>query len=61
MQVSGLALSESARIGGAWRVFRSLTMKQLFSGLTATYAKVVPSAAISVLVRDAILGKLKKR
>ena len=39
---------------------RNLTYRQLFSGLTATYLKVVPAAAISLLVRDAVLGRLKK-
>ena len=56
-----MASFDSARINGAWRVFRSLTVRQLFSGLTATYTKVVPAVAISVLVRDAVLGKLKKK
>ena len=41
-------------------ILRKLTYRQLFSGLVPTYVKVVPSAAISLLVRDAILGRLKK-
>lgn len=40
--------------------FKNLTYRQLFSGVTATYLKVVPAAAISLLARDAILGRLKK-
>ena len=33
-------------------------IKSLFAGLTPTYLKVVPSVAISVTVRDIILGRL---
>ena len=32
----------------------------LYAGLTPTYAKVVPAAALSLLVRDACLGRLQK-
>ena len=32
--------------------------KSLFAGLTPTYLKVVPSVAISVTIRDIILGRL---
>ena len=32
---------------------------RLYAGITAAYLKVVPSAALSLLVRDAILGRLK--
>lgn len=39
--------------------FKKLTYRQLFSGLVPTYVKVVPAAAISLLVRDAVLGRLK--
>ena len=60
LQVGVLTPSDSVRTESAWRVFRSLTLRQLFSGLTATCLKVVPSAAISVLIRDTILGKLKR-
>ncbi len=37
---------------------RTLSIHQLFYGLSATYLKVMPAAAISLLVRDAILGRL---
>ena len=40
-------------------IFTKLTYRQLFSGLVPTYVKVVPAAAISLLVRDAVLGRLK--
>ena len=40
-------------------IFTKLTYRQLFSGLIPTYIKVVPAAAISLLVRDAVLGRLK--
>lgn len=36
------------------------SVKELFSGLTVTYLKIMPSVAISLLARDAILGRLKK-
>ena len=42
-------------------VLRSLTIQQLFSGLSATYLKVMPAAAISLLVRDALLGRLSQQ
>ena len=38
---------------------RTLTVQELFYGLSATYLKVMPAAAISLLVRDVILGRLK--
>jgi solute carrier family 25 phosphate transporter 23/24/25/41 len=45
---------------GSMSMIRNLTVRQLFAGLLPTYLKVMPSAAISLLVRDAILGRLKK-
>ncbi len=41
-------------------LIRTLTLQELFYGLSATYLKVMPAAAISLLVRDAILGRLNK-
>ena len=41
-------------------LIRALTPQELFYGLSATYLKVMPAAAISLLVRDAILGRLNK-
>ena len=32
---------------------------RLYAGLTASYLKVMPAAATSLLVRDALLGRLK--
>lgn len=32
--------------------------KKLFVGLLPTYMKVIPSVAISLIVRDALLGRL---
>lgn len=37
---------------------KRIQVRNLFPGLTATYLKVMPSAAISLLVRDAVLGRL---
>ena len=40
------------------KFFKGIHLRNLFPGLTATYLKVIPSAAISLLVRDAVLGRL---
>ena len=48
-------------VDSAFILLRSLKVQQLFSGLLATYLKVMPAAAISLLVRDALLGRLSKR
>lgn len=46
----------------ALSILRSLgTQRKLFAGITATYLKVMPSAAISLLVRDALLGRLENK
>ena len=37
------------------------SLKELFSGLSVTYLKIMPSVAISLLVRDALLGRLKNK
>ena len=39
-------------------MLRALSFQQLFSGLSATFLKVMPAAAISLLVRDTLLGRL---
>lgn len=31
---------------------------RLYAGITASYLKVIPTAAISLIVRDAVLGRL---
>lgn len=59
MQVHEVSSKDQGRIG-AWSLWKSLSPRQLFSGLSATYLKVMPAAAVSLLVRDAILGRLKK-
>ena len=45
---------------GFLAMLRTLSARELFYGLSATYLKVMPSAAISLLVRDVILGRLQK-
>lgn len=42
-------------------LIRTLSLQELFYGLSATYLKVMPAAAVSLLVRDAILGRLNKQ
>ena len=39
---------------------KKLSYKELFGGLSATYMKVIPAASISLLTRDALLGRLNK-
>ena len=46
---------------GLRSLLRTLTYKELFSGITITYLKVMPAGAISLLVRDYLLGRLKKQ
>ena len=45
----------------ALSAMRKLTYKELFGGLSATYLKVIPAASISLLTRDALLGRLNKQ
>lgn len=54
VQQSGLQRTSASTL------LRSLSAQQLFSGLSATYLKVMPAAAISLLVRDALLGRLSQ-
>ena len=49
-QSTGMAFKTLLREGGIPRIY---------AGLTAAYLKVVPSAAISLLVRDYLLGRIK--
>lgn len=58
MQVHSLYVSGSD--AGFLQMLRTLSIRELFSGLAATYLKVMPAAAISLLVRDAVLGRLKR-
>ena len=46
---------------GLHSLLRTLTYRELFSGITVTYLKVMPAGAISLLVRDYLLGRLKKQ
>ena len=64
MQVQSLQLKAAGQQTANGQVlltlnfFKGLSIRNLFPGLTATYLKVIPSAAISLLVRDAVLGRL---
>ena len=64
MQVQSLKLKAAGQGTGKgqtlslFKFFKGLHLRNLFPGLTATYLKVMPSAAISLLVRDAVLGRL---
>ena len=42
------------------RVVQLTGFKSLFAGIVPTYAKVIPSVAISVTIRDVMLGRLNK-
>ena len=63
MQVDTQTDSVKTRMKSSYSVFKSLLksggIPRLYAGLTAAYLKVVPSAAVSLLVRDALLGRLK--
>ena len=52
------AVAATKSTGGLVYHLRSLSPRQLYAGLTATYMKVMPAAAISLVCRDAILGRL---
>ena len=51
------------RAASTARLAKEIVRKQgargLYAGLHATYLKVVPAAALSLLVRDACLGRLQ--
>ena len=62
MQVS----SDGAALGSASRsslltLLRTLTLQEMFAGLSTTYMKVMPAAAISLLIRDALLGRISSK
>lgn len=57
--VSSQSMSHERVFATARSMIRTHGVKSLFRGLTPTYLKVLPSVAITVTVRDAILGKLK--
>ncbi len=63
MQVDTKATSAKKQASSSLVVMKSLIkvggIPRLYAGLTAAYLKVVPSAALSLLVRDALLGRLK--
>ncbi|XP_065067634.1 uncharacterized protein LOC135693173 isoform X1 [Rhopilema esculentum] len=64
MQVDRNATAFRLRMQSSIDVTKTLLkyggISRLYAGLTAAYLKVVPSAALSLLVRDAILGRLKE-
>ena len=45
---------------GLTTMLKMLSWKELFGGISATYIKVIPAASISLLTRDALLGRLNK-
>lgn len=57
LEVAGQGTTKSQALS-LLKFFKDLRFHNLFPGLTATYLKVIPSAAISLLVRDAVLGRL---
>ena len=59
MQVSGrTSVMQVSGRTSVMSLLRSLTMQEMFAGLLATYMKVMPAAAISLLIRDALLGRI---
>ena len=64
MQVDRKGAASRLQMQSSIEVTRTLLknggISRLYAGLTAAYLKVVPSAALSLLVRDAILGRLKE-
>ena len=63
MQVDSKAITVQSKMQSSIEVTKTLLrtggISRLYAGITAAYLKVVPSAALSLLVRDAILGRLK--
>ena len=55
------SVGSGGKTTGLWSLAKALSFRELFAGLTATYVKVMPAAAISLLVRDAILGRLQNK
>ena len=55
------SMDPTQRSTSLWTLAKTTAFRELFAGLTATYLKVMPAAAISLLVRDAMLGRLKKQ
>jgi hypothetical protein len=55
-----LQLGSDGVQSGFVRMLRTLSLKELFGGLSATYLKVIPAAAISLLIRDSLLGRLNR-
>ena len=58
-QASILSTKMKSSLSVTKTLLRNGGVPRLYAGLTAAYLKVVPSAAISLLVRDAVLGRLK--
>ena len=55
------SMDSRQRAASLWTLAKTTAFRELFAGLTATYLKVMPAAATSLLVRDIILGRLKKQ
>lgn len=60
MQVAKSEQAVGAVKSGMLLLLKKLSYKELFGGLSATYMKVIPAASISLLTRDALLGRLNK-
>jgi hypothetical protein len=64
MQVEQQEVPTKSQSTSTYNMTKDIMKKQgprgLYAGLVPTYAKVVPAAALSLLVRDALLGRLQK-
>lgn len=59
MQVTKSELALGGIKPTMFTLLKMLSFKELFGGLSATYLKVIPAASISLLTRDALLGRLR--
>jgi len=55
------SMDSRQRAASLWTLAKTTAFRELFAGLIATYLKVMPAAANSLLVRDITLGRLKKQ
>ena len=61
MQVSrGPVDITKSSIAAVHKLWSTGGVQSIYAGLTASYLKVIPAAAISLLVRDACLGRLEE-
>ena len=49
-----------ASLSAVEHLFKSGGISRVFAVLTASYLKVIPAGGSSLLVRDALLGRVKK-